>query len=137
SWLERGFRWIHRLAPRTACVPGEDDALATFMEGCRAAHAHHGTPGLWRHALAEYWDLTRCVIRLRLGRDPGRIQSRTADRRASRHARRGGSRMVDDLKHALKRLRARTSTTLIAVTTLSLAIGISVAMFTVVDALIL
>jgi len=45
--------------------------------------------------------------------------------------------MVDDLKHALKRLRARTSTTLIAVTTLSLAIGISVAMFTVVDALIL
>jgi putative ABC transport system permease protein len=45
--------------------------------------------------------------------------------------------MVDDLRHAWKRLRARTSTTLIAVTTLSLAIGISVAMFTVVDALIL
>ena len=44
--------------------------------------------------------------------------------------------MIDDLKHALKRLRARRSTTLIAVTTLALAIGISVAMFTVVDALI-
>lgn len=45
--------------------------------------------------------------------------------------------MLDDLRHAWRRLRARPSTTGMAVATLSLAIGISVAMFTVVDALIL
>jgi putative ABC transport system permease protein len=45
--------------------------------------------------------------------------------------------MIDDIRQAIRRLRARPSTTGIAVGTLALAIGISVAMFTVVDALIL
>jgi predicted permease len=45
--------------------------------------------------------------------------------------------MIDDIKQAIRRLRARPSTTGIAIGTLTLAIGISVAMFTIVDALVL
>jgi putative ABC transport system permease protein len=133
--LARGFRWIRRLAPPSSRIV-DDDAELTFSDACRAA-AGRGRFALLRQGLAEYWDLVRCVIRLRLGRAPAGIRARTGATRPERpDATGGGSRMIDDLKHALKRLRARRSTTLIAVTTLSLAIGISVAMFTVVDALI-
>jgi putative ABC transport system permease protein len=136
AWA-RGFRSILRFAPRPRRAFDRDGAVDTFLEACRAASTR-GRIALARQGLAEYWDLVRCLIRLRLGRDPASISAHArAIRPEHRNANGGGSRMVDDLRHAWKRLRARTSTTLIAVTTLSLAIGISVAMFTVVDALIL
>jgi putative ABC transport system permease protein len=46
-------------------------------------------------------------------------------------------RLVQDLRHALRRLRAATGSAGLAVALLALAIGMSSAMFTVVDALIL
>jgi hypothetical protein len=46
-------------------------------------------------------------------------------------------RIGQDLRHALRRLRGQPSTAVLAVALLALAIGMSSAMFTVVDALIL
>ena len=46
-------------------------------------------------------------------------------------------RVGQDLRHALRRLRGQPSTAVLAVALLALAIGMSSAMFTVVDALIL
>jgi putative ABC transport system permease protein len=89
-----------------------------------------------RESLGEFWDLARSVIRLRLERDVLHqgTRARTTDAPAAPPK---GAPMFDDLRQAWRRLRARPSTTGMAVATLSLAIGISVAMFTVVDALIL
>src|SRR5262245_10569017 len=91
----RGFRWILRHTPPSSRV-ADDDAELTFSDACRAAE-RRGRFALLRQGLAEYWDLTRCMVRLRLGREPAGIRARTKTTRPEGpDATGGGSRMIDD-----------------------------------------
>ena len=140
AWLERAFRSLWRLTPQGDRTPGCDAVVETFRSRCREAYARAGFLVFLREGFADCWDLVRCVVQLRIGGDPGRITA--AARRPQQLPEhtdnlRRGPHMIDDIRQAFRRLRARPSTTAIATATLALAIGISVAMFTVVDALIL
>jgi putative ABC transport system permease protein len=139
DWLERAFRSLRRLAPRADHGIRSEAAAQTFRDRCREAHARGGVFALGLEGLAECWDVVRCVAQRRTGRGPGLITATRPRRQPSRDPGdpRGGLSMIDDFRQAARRLRARPSTTAIAVGTLALAIGISVAMFTIVDALVL
>ena len=45
--------------------------------------------------------------------------------------------MFDDLRHALRRVRSRASVSVLAIGMLALAVGLTTAMFTLLDALLI
>jgi predicted permease len=109
-----------------------DRRIADLIEeGYGAAEAR-------RRALADFGDLDEA--RRELGVIDGRIAARHGHglRRRTGTARGGGvSVLRDDCRMAAKRLRRRPGSVLVAVAMLALAVGLSTAMVTVVDALLL
>ena len=132
GFFERGSRLALRLAPREFRVQWDREMLLTFRESCLDAQRRHGAIGLARNALAELFDLIRAALRARTGRVlpiTGGVTPR--DPNEPRPTMRP---FLDDVRNSWRKLirqpRAVTGTILL----LALAIGVTSAMFAVVDA---
>lgn len=133
AWLDAGLRRLSRLVPEHAQWLHDDDALATYRSLCTSAHERAGVPGLLWEGVAGWINVAMCAVEVRVGR----VIARRHVGPATLPEGRGGGRMIDDLRHGWRRLRSRPAGALLAISTLALAIGITAAMATVVDALIL
>jgi predicted permease len=132
--LDTGFGWLARCAPSGQAALRDDDAVATYHAACAAAYEKDGLTGLMWEGIAGWINVAVCAVQIRIG---GSAARRGRLEPATQPAGRGGPRMIDDLRHAWRRLRSRPAGALLAIGTLALAIGITAAMATVVDALIL
>ncbi len=108
------------------------DVLATLRDVCADARRRHGLPGVALIGLLECLDLARAVIRARLGRQTpitGGYSPRTPPKSGSvmQH-------LLDDVVNGWRRLVRQPRAALGAIALLTLAIGVTSAMFTVVDA---
>ncbi|HUR19901.1 MAG TPA: ABC transporter permease [Vicinamibacterales bacterium] len=132
GFLERGSRLALRLAPPEFRNQWHRDVLLTFRETCLAAEERDGAFGLARNGVAELFDLIRAALRARTGRVlpiTGGVTPRNPN-----DPRPTMSPFLDDLRNSWRKLirqpRAVTGTILL----LALAIGVTSAMFAVVDA---
>jgi predicted permease len=131
SWvlrgLERGFAIVATLAPSSARSAWGADARATFVETCRAAFTRGGWPSLVHAALAEWMDVFRAVLLVR-------IQARPVLHGAPPRV--WGVRAWRDVRLATRSLRTAGTTTLTAVLTLTIGIGTSATVFSVLDSIL-
>ena len=134
---ERVARVCLRLLRRTLSAGGADrgladDAAVTLGDRLVSARRRGIAAFAWR-ALAEYvtcaWIAARAAGGWRQVISADRIQPATAHRRMPM--------LFDDLRHTGRRLRARPGIVLGTAAMLGLAVGLTTAMFTVVDALML
>jgi predicted permease len=132
-WIDRLARAILRIAPGRIRTSSGDDAIATLTAVCTEAYEARGLKGFVRVGSRELAGLLLAVSAARLGR-PVPI---TAGTRPAPVAERRPLMFIDDLHHGWRRLRARPGTALLSVAMLALGIGLTTAMFTLVDALIL
>lgn len=108
------------------------DALATLRDVCADARRRHGLPGVALIGFLECLDLVRAAIRQRLG-----IRTPITGGHTPRSPRKTGSTMqhfFDDVVNGWRRLVRQPRAALGAIALLTLAIGVTSAMFTVVDA---
>ena len=121
--FERAYAQIARFAPFSARDLGEPGARETFRAVCLAGLERHGLAGLLREGSLECIDLLRAVVRARgAARSPRRALTVAP--------------LWRDLRLASRSLVAGGSTSLIAVGTLALGIGINAAVFSVLDAVV-
>lgn len=131
TFLDRSCRAVLRLYPASMREAHGEAMRRTVLDVCVAA-ALQGRAAMMRTVLAELSDLMKAAIAAR------RNQPRIPAGRASRPSRQRGSVMwLDDARHALRRLRSNPATVLASALMLGLAIGLTTAMFTLVDALLL
>jgi predicted permease len=131
-WIDRLARAILKVAPRRLETGSREDVIATLTAICAEAHEARGLSGLVRVGSRELAGLLWAVSAARFGRRP----SITAGARPA-PAERRPLMFMDDLRHGWRRLRARPGTALLSLAMLALGIGLTTAMFTLVDALIL
>jgi putative ABC transport system permease protein len=107
----------------------EEIALCAW-HACADAGARGGSVAFARSVLGEIVDLLTLGLRVRSA--PGVTEPSPTPNR-------GGSSMhpVDDIRRAVRRLRSNRGTLSLSVAMLALAIGVTTAMFTVLDALML
>src|SRR5439155_4680754 len=106
---------------------------------CANAFERGGWPGLMQAAAGEGFDLARWIVRSRIGRGPRLTRSMpwSAPNIDPISNQKGVRMLVDDLRHAIRRLRAQPGTAVLASAMLALAIGVTSAMFTVADHMLL
>jgi hypothetical protein len=112
------------------------DAQATRRDLCRCAYQREGIIGLLRAAWSDLTDLIRTVVRARFGRSVGI----TGGHPPNRFRQKGQSTMqtlIDDVRLAIRGLRANPAPTLIAILTLALGIGVTTAVFSAMDSLLI
>jgi len=130
-FFERSARYLARAAsPEHA-----DEVARTMTDLCEDAYRRGGWLDLARTGTVECLDLCQQAVAARFGRRS--TVTLLPKRRAFGAITRSSWMAMDNLKHALRRLRAQPGSALLAVAMLGLAIGISSAMFTVFDALVL
>ncbi|HKW02360.1 MAG TPA: FtsX-like permease family protein [Vicinamibacterales bacterium] len=125
-WFDAGFRRLAHLAPASAQMLRDDDALETYRSACAAAYQRAGIVALLWEGFAGWANVVTSAIRERLRRGSG----------SNRTPRRGG-KMVDDFRHAWRRVTSRSAVSALAIGMLALAVGLTTAMFTLLDALLL
>lgn len=118
--------------PELRAVP-HDEILATIRATCREAALRGGRPAFAATAASELLDLVTLPLRRRLGRGPRIVDGSSFTPGAPR----GPVMITHDVRRAWTRLRRGHATFMLAVVMLALAVGITTAMFTVVDALML
>lgn len=131
-WLERpvrrAFRWS---AARVSDRRGDEIAQVAWL-ACVGAAQRGGVAAFARTALAELADLLSIPLRMRAGLGPG-VSPIHHDSPFP------GSPMtfIEDFRRAGRRLRSNPGTLALSIGMLALAIGVTTAMFTVLDALVL
>lgn len=133
KWIERPVRFA--LAKSAAYLPSDacDEAADTAWRVCAEAGARGGPSAFAVAAAGEVADLLSNRLALRAGFGP-RV---TASRDPSSHPRGVPMLFVNDIGRAARRLRSHPATLALSVAMLALGIGVSTAMFTVLDALML
>src|SRR5262245_22784746 len=131
-WIDRIARVILKAAPGRMRLAMRDDALATLRAVCAEAYDSGGWPRIVRVTSRELAGLVHAVSSARLGRQPRITQGARAPV-VERHP----IMFADDLLHGWRRLRARPGAALLSIAMLAVGIGLTTAMFTLVDALIL
>lgn len=129
--LVRIFRIVTWLAPADARPDWGQDALDTFIATCERTFADRGWLALVRVAFVECLDLARATATVRVEARPG---LRLATPRPTPRAR--GIRFWRDLRLAARSVRTGGMTTLTAAVTLSIGIGTSAAVFSVLDSIL-
>jgi len=110
------------------------DAAATFRDICASARARHGRIGMAWVVLAELTDLTKTAVHARLGH-----RTPITGGHPPHVPRKAGSpmhTMTSDLKNAWRRIVRQPRAAVGVIALLTLAIGVTSAMFTIVDAFI-
>jgi predicted permease len=133
--LDGGCRAVLRLYPADMRGAHGAEMRQTFLDACVHASSR-GRLAMARTALVELLDLLRCAIRSRFGRpmlrahreSPGPLHD--PPRGSSMNA------LLSDLRQALRALRAKPGTTVLAIGLLALAIGACTTVFTVADAIV-
>ena len=129
--LERMMRLALRFGASGLPASLHDEIVDTICLTCRAA-ARRGRTALVATAAFELLDLFTLGLRRRLGRGPC-VSTGGSLYPGSR----GPSMVIHDIRRASTRLRRGQTTFVLSIAMLALAIGITTAMFTVVDALML
>jgi putative ABC transport system permease protein len=133
----RGGRLMAQLAPEPLRSALDADGLATLRAVCLEVDRRRGAPGLVLAGLTELASIARAVIGSRLGwRTP--VTAGPPPRRRSRG--RGvfsPSRLASDVRLAARGLLKGRLPVAIAVGTLALGIGITSAVFSILDAVVL
>ena len=130
--VDRIARVILKVAPRSLAGTAREDALATLTAVCAEAYDSRGWRGIARASSRELAGLFLAALAERLGRRP-RITAGAGPAPAERPP----LMFTDVLHHSWRRLRARPGTALLSIAMLAIGIGLTTAMFTLVDALIL
>ena len=130
--FERGSRLALRLAPREFREEWDREVQLTFREICLDAQHRHGALGLTRSAIAELFDLIRSAVRARTGRTvpiTGGVTPRSPkeQRPIMRH-------FLDDILNGWRKVARQPRAAIGTMLLLALAIGVTSAMFAVVDA---
>jgi putative ABC transport system permease protein len=130
--LERPVRRVLRWSAARVSDRRQDDIAHAAWLACVDAAERRGPAAFARTTLAEIADLLSLPIRMRAGFGP-RV---SPVRRVSLFQ---GSPMtfLEDFRRAARRLRSNRGTLVLAIGMLALAIGVTTAMFTVLDALML
>ncbi len=110
------------------------DAPATLRDVCAEARRRHGLPGFVYAAITELFDLLLTALRARLGRRMP-ITGGHGPRRPHK-ARFPMQPLIDDVLGGWRRLARQPRAAVGAIALLTLAIGVTSAMFTIVDAFI-
>lgn len=119
-WLERIFAALGRLAPDAARDVRGPEAAQTFRTVCLSGFDRRGTPGLLWQGVRECIDLAWTVATVRL-ETPRFTSPRLTP-------------LLRDLRLAWRSLRHARASTVIAVSTLAVGIGVNAAVFSVLDA---
>ena len=132
-WLQRPIRAALR-GSALFFPEGERDEIAyAAWQACAAAASRGGFPALMRVTLGELADLLSVRLRDRAGLGP-----RVTAGGARPPLRRGWlMAIIEDFRRAIRRLRSNPSTLALSIGMLALAVGVTSAMFTVLDALVL
>lgn len=125
-----------RVAPDRVRDCSALDVGDTIEDVCLRAYGHGGWPALVWNGICECADVARSATGARLNTSRLSVQSGQPPGTPA-HRKGWTTVMIDDLRHALRRLRSRPALLATIVAMLGVAIGVTVAMFTVVDALIL
>jgi putative ABC transport system permease protein len=130
--LDSACRALLRLYPPDMREAHGDDMRATFRLACAQAFRRGGWMAAIRTVLAELADLVKAAILVRTG------APRIPAGRGPRHERRRHTMTwLDDVRLAVRRLRSSPGTVAASALMLGLAIGLTTATFTLVDALLL
>jgi predicted permease len=132
--FERGHRWLLRRLP-AGDGPCPDDTTATLRDVCLAAHQRRGWWGLVGVGVLEWLNLAGHVVRAKLGRD---VPTTAGGSSARPPAERTGivRRLRNDLRLSWRGLAANRGSAGIAVATLALGIGLSTAVFSILDSML-
>jgi putative ABC transport system permease protein len=132
--VERVARALLSVSMRSA-APADRDAVAVCVrDACAESAARRGAAGLVAASGAELLDLCLAPLRKRVDRS---LRISSVRYRAHSSLAGGSFMFIDDFRRAATRLRSRVGTLLLTVGMLALAIGVTAAMFTVLDALVL
>jgi putative ABC transport system permease protein len=127
-------RGLLGLSGRNIPPAGRDEILASIAAACADHATRRGRAALVRVAIAELLDLALLPVRSRLA-PVDRISN--GPHRTPVVFHRGPLMFIDDLRRATRRLRSNVSSIALTAAMLAVAIGITAAMFTVLDALVL
>jgi len=131
--VERCARGLLRLCVRNVPPEGRDEIVASIRAACSDRATRRGAIGLFVTAVAELSDLLLLPLRIRFA-----AAGEITDRHPSTPVlRRGPLMLIDDLRRATKRLRTNLGSIALTAGMLAVAIGVTTAMFTVLDALVL
>ena len=134
--LESGCRAIVGLAPEHVREQWGEDLQATFRAACLEAERRHGVIGLARNGGLELFDLIRASVRARFAQ-PLPITGGHPPRHPKQKGQSLMQTLAKDFRLALRSLRASPAHATIGILTLALGIGISVGIFSVLDALLI
>ena len=127
-----GIHFALRIAPREFRAQWDREISLTFRESCLEARRRSGVIGLARNVVAELFDVIRAGIRARAGRSlpiTGGVTPRLPNepRPAMRH-------FLDDILNGWRKVARQPRAAIGTILLLALAIGVTSAMFAVVDA---
>jgi len=131
--IRSAARTILRWAPADVRERCEADAIETIDDVCARACDRAGLGGAAVAGLRELASLTRFVWRAKMGRWPAVCQRPSIPPTHTRTP----NMLLDDVRHAIRRVRARPGAALVCAAMLGVGIGLSTAMFTIVDALLI
>jgi putative ABC transport system permease protein len=133
AWFERPIRTALRRSAMLFPEPDRDQISSAAWEACASAASRGGFPALVRVTLGELADILSIRLRQRAGLGP-RI---TAAGPRPPIWRGTSMALIEDFRRAIRRLRSNRASLVLSIGMLALAIGVSTAMFTVLDALVL
>jgi predicted permease len=129
--LRRAFRWTLRLYPRAFRERFGDAMTEAFLARVRARRGVRGRLAAAAMTAGAILDTVwHGVAERRFERERARWTNPRKEHRRM-------TALTSDLRHAWRRMRGRPGPSLLAIGMLALAIGVTTAMFTVVDALLL
>jgi putative ABC transport system permease protein len=131
--LERPVQTLLRWSAARVSTSRQNEIAHAAWLACVDAAERRGSFAFAGATVAEILDLLSVGLRLRAGFGP-RV---TASREPSPHSRGVFMIVVGDIGRAARRLRSHPSTLALSIAMLALGIGVSTAMFTVLDALML
>jgi len=134
SWerLERPVRRVLEWSASHVSAARREEIAGAAWDACVSAGHRGGSIAFAAATLAEITDLLSVPLRVRAGGGPRITASRTP-----RGSRGPSMRFLNDIARASRRLRSARGTLALAVAMLALAIAVTTAMFTVLDALML
>ena len=135
--IGRIARWLTVLAPVPLRATLAAEGVETLLAVCADARRRRGRIGAIVAALAEFGSLIRVALSARAGRTPRLSQGGDRTPEPSRKNRRVMTRVLNDFRLAVRSLLGAKGPVTIAIGTLALGIGVTSAVFSILDSLVL